>query len=108
MVNEEWRELFPVARVINGDQHHSNHRPIIIDTYGQQQNGQCGRQHGFRFEAAWLEEEGCKKVVEDVWGHAMNTTTESLFTIGTFTNGFEITGGDTYHRRPIPAGPPPS
>jgi acetylglutamate synthase len=86
VLNQEWRELLLLARVINGDQCHSNHRPIIIDTYGQQQNGQRGRQHSFRFEAAWLEEEGYKKVVEDVWGEAMNTTAESLFTAGTFTN----------------------
>jgi hypothetical protein len=26
-----------------------------------------------------------------------NTTTESLFTTGTFTNSFEITGDDMYH-----------
>ena len=35
-----------------------------------------------------------------------NTTTESLFTAGTFANGFEITGGDTYHRRLMTYGPP--
>ena len=29
----------------------------------------------------------------------MFTTTESQFTVGTFTNGFDIIGGDTYHRR---------
>ena len=27
------------------------------------------------------------------------TTTESLITVGTFTNSFETTGGDTCHRR---------
>jgi hypothetical protein len=37
-----------------------------------------------------------------------STTTESQFTAGTFTNGFEITDGDTYHRRLMTYGAPPS
>jgi hypothetical protein len=35
------------------------------------------------------------------------TTTESQFTARTFTNGFEITGGDMYHRRLMTYGAPP-
>jgi hypothetical protein len=35
------------------------------------------------------------------------TTTESQFIVGTFTNDFEITGSDTFHRRLITCGPPP-
>jgi len=34
--------------------------------------------------------------------------TESQFTIGTFTKGFEISDGDTYQHRLITYGPPPS
>ena len=33
------------------------------------------------------------------------TTTESEFTAGTFTNGFEIIGGDTYHCQLMSYGP---
>lgn len=39
VANKAWRELFPLARVLNGDQRHSDHRPIIIETCGQQHNG---------------------------------------------------------------------
>jgi hypothetical protein len=34
------------------------------------------------------------------------TNIESQFTAGTFTNGFEITGSDTYHRRLMTHGAP--
>ena len=31
VANTTWRCKFPLVRVINGDSHHSDHRPIIVD-----------------------------------------------------------------------------
>lgn len=32
VANSTWRARFPLARALNGDSRHSDHRPIILDT----------------------------------------------------------------------------
>lgn len=66
VANPEWQEMFPNVRVINGDPRHSDHRPVLIDT-GPVERRRVGGHAGFRFEAAWVEEEGCKEVVKGAW-----------------------------------------
>lgn len=68
MCNGEWRQMFPEARVINGDPRHSDHRPVIIHTCVDEEEQPLGRvQRSFRFEVAWLEEERCREIVKEVW-----------------------------------------
>lgn len=60
--------MFPAARVINGDPRHSDHRPVIIHTTVEddpQQHGGAGG--GFRFEAAWVDEERCREIIKEAW-----------------------------------------
>jgi hypothetical protein len=68
VANKGWCAHFPEFRVINGDPHHSDHRPIIIDLEDSS-NIAVGRRgpHPFRFEALWLEEENCKEVMRNAW-----------------------------------------
>lgn len=68
VANVEWRGLFPLVHVKNGDPYHSDHRPVIIDT-DSHRPWQRGHREGnsFRFEANWLQEEDCAKVVEESW-----------------------------------------
>lgn len=66
VANPEWQEMFPNVKVINGDPRHSDHRPLVIDTGPVVERRRVGGV-GFRFEAAWVEEEGCKQVVKDAW-----------------------------------------
>lgn len=59
---------YPFVRVKNGDTYHSDHRPVIIDT--EEELGERCRRGGdraFKFEAAWLQEEDCRRVVQEVW-----------------------------------------
>lgn len=67
----EWTARFSLYRVRNGEPRHSDHRPIIVDTETVlPRRGEQG-QHGFRFEASWVEEEQCAHVVGNAWRKAM-------------------------------------
>lgn len=58
--------------IINGDPQHSDHRPIIIDTHGAAERRRGATRNLMpRFEARWLEEEGCKEVVKEAWEKAV-------------------------------------
>uniref|UniRef100_A0A8R7QRC4 Reverse transcriptase domain-containing protein n=1 Tax=Triticum urartu TaxID=4572 RepID=A0A8R7QRC4_TRIUA len=63
-----WCCRFPAYRVTNGDPRHSDHRPVIVDTAGAARirHGSVQNQNP-RFEASWLEEEGCKEMVQNIW-----------------------------------------
>jgi hypothetical protein len=41
------------------------------------ENRGCG-QKCFRFEASWLQEEGCKQIIEEAWNHAFEDGTEEV------------------------------
>ena len=44
----------------------SDHLPLLVTVSEQQQhNRRCARQ--FRFENMWLEDDGCRRVVEECW-----------------------------------------
>jgi hypothetical protein len=68
VANGEWREKFPMVLVRNGDMYRSDHRPVIILTERSPEGRSGGGENGFKFEASWLKEEGCRRVVEDAWG----------------------------------------
>jgi hypothetical protein len=61
----EWRGIFPLVRVINGDPRNSDHRPIIVEC-GEKENSNSFviRYVSPKFEAKWLEEQGCWEKVQ--------------------------------------------
>jgi exonuclease III len=64
--SREWCARFPAYKVINGDQRHSDHRPITILVEGTQKLPRSGNgRNSFRFEAKWLEEEDCEAIVNN-------------------------------------------
>uniref|UniRef100_A0A8R7PKG3 Endonuclease/exonuclease/phosphatase domain-containing protein n=1 Tax=Triticum urartu TaxID=4572 RepID=A0A8R7PKG3_TRIUA len=68
VANANWRCLFPLHKIINGDPRHSDHRPVIAELNGQSKLMGDGKgPSGFRIEARWLQEEGCAEVVEGAW-----------------------------------------
>lgn len=72
VANEEWRYLFPLVRVINGDPHHSDHRPLIVECGERVPTIHGGsRDFSTKFEAKWFEEEDCFGRVEKVWNEAL-------------------------------------
>lgn len=64
--NASWCEAFPEYSVINGNPCHSDHQPIIVCTEGQGRVGRRG-ERGFRFEAWWLQEDGCSEEIQAAW-----------------------------------------
>ncbi|XP_045088915.1 uncharacterized protein [Aegilops tauschii subsp. strangulata] len=64
--NDRWREKFPDFTVVNGAPRHSDHRPVIVWTQGADRSWKGG-DRGFRFEARWLQEEGCEDVIREAW-----------------------------------------
>jgi exonuclease III len=67
VANSAWRCLFPLYKVINGDPRHSDHRPLITELNEQScflENRGSGEKC-FRFEASWLQEEGCEHIIEE-------------------------------------------
>lgn len=65
-VNMQWCEAVPDFSVMNGNPRHSDHRSVIICTEGGGRRVHSG-DRSFRFEAWWLQEEGCREVVKDAW-----------------------------------------
>lgn len=62
VANIEWRRIFPLVRVVDGDPRHSDHRPIIVDSGEREVPNLCSvnvRDISPKFEAKWLEEEDC-------------------------------------------------
>lgn len=72
MANNAWRVCFPLARVIHGEQRHSDHRPIIVDVEDRGLNEWRKPWEIMRkFEAKWLEEEECNAQVQEAWAAAV-------------------------------------
>jgi hypothetical protein len=66
VANGGWRMAFPLVSVKNGDPYHSDHRPVVVVTESIPRS--VGERRGFKFEASWIQEEGCRKVIEEAWG----------------------------------------
>lgn len=81
VATQEWCHRFSTFRVTNGDPYHSDHRPVRIDTEGAAAVRRYpARNPTPRFEASWLEEEGCKNIVQNAWN--LETQVEGRETTG--------------------------
>lgn len=74
VANVAWRSLFPLVEVINGDPRHLDHRPVMIrlDGGATPSDGAPPR-NNFKFEARWLQEDGCADLVQKAWLEAFDT-----------------------------------
>jgi hypothetical protein len=79
VANLEWQELFPNVRVINDDPRHLDHKHLLIDMGLLVERRNLGGGAGFRFEAAWVEEEGCKAVVKEAWERSGGRSQRPMF-----------------------------
>ena len=59
----EWLDKFPATKVIRLECGSFDHKPILIFLNGIPKN----TQKPWRFEHMWLEEEGCRDMVETTW-----------------------------------------
>ncbi|XP_021321426.1 uncharacterized protein LOC110437330 [Sorghum bicolor] len=68
VINDQWREMFPNAELVNGEYLKFDHRPLSVRTESLQGHYQvsCTK----RFEAKWLKEETVQEVVQTAWARA--------------------------------------
>ncbi|XP_019150537.1 PREDICTED: uncharacterized protein LOC109147329 [Ipomoea nil] len=66
LVTDGWQSMVLGAKVMNLRTRKSDHSTLFLGI--QDSAGSVGpRRRGFRFEMAWLHDEGCRNVVEQSW-----------------------------------------
>ncbi|XP_057249396.1 uncharacterized protein LOC130590838 [Beta vulgaris subsp. vulgaris] len=66
VATSDWLELFPQATVTHLLRYKSDHCPIVVRLSPRRKHQGAGRR-GFKFETAWLLEEGCERTVKEAW-----------------------------------------
>ena len=61
----EWMDMFPAFKVVHLESVSSNHKPLMIYLAGIPKK----INKLWRFEQMWMEEEGCREMVEDAWAY---------------------------------------
>lgn len=75
MVNDKSRLRFPAGRVNHLPHTMSNHCPLLINTDGESiHNGNSK----FKFEAWWLMEDTCEKIIKESWESGTGPVAEKL------------------------------
>lgn len=64
LANESWCKLFPNNAILHIRKTHSNHFPVLTCCYGLEEDNKA---RSFRFEKAWLVNEECKPLIENIW-----------------------------------------
>ncbi|XP_019186580.1 PREDICTED: uncharacterized protein LOC109181284 [Ipomoea nil] len=94
LVTEEWRSMVMGAKVMNLRTRKSDHSALFL---GIQDYTSLGpRRRGFRFEMAWLHDEGCRNVVEQSWQEGRGQGLQNCIQYC----GTRLTrwGGDRHHK----------
>ena len=68
--NASWNDLFPKARLKNGEMTKSDHLLLIVDMKVQNSHDSSGPNATKKFEARWLKEETVEEMVRVVWARA--------------------------------------
>ncbi|XP_019157949.1 PREDICTED: uncharacterized protein LOC109154672 [Ipomoea nil] len=95
LASNGWREIVHGARVINNLMRKSDHSALFLSVHGTFQNGGGGRR-GFRFEMAWIYDDGCRNVVEKSWEEGRSEGIQDC--IAHCGNRLSRWGGDRYHK----------
>ena len=61
----EWMDMFPASKVVHLESVSFNHKPLKIYLAGIPKR----INKPWRFEKMWMEDEGCREVVEDAWSY---------------------------------------
>ncbi|XP_019166969.1 PREDICTED: uncharacterized protein LOC109162741 [Ipomoea nil] len=95
LATQTWRELVADANVQNILTRKSDHSFLFLGILNLR--GRRGvLRRGFRFEMAWLHDEGCREVVEKSWGEGRSRGLQECVTLC----GDRLTrwGGDRFHK----------
>ncbi|KAF4359436.1 hypothetical protein F8388_001480 [Cannabis sativa] len=67
MEMDEWHNLYPSVRVLNGDLLHSDHRLVVASLENVIRLQRNDRKRCFRFETHWLKDDNCHDIVQRTW-----------------------------------------
>ncbi|XP_019158320.1 PREDICTED: uncharacterized protein LOC109155046 [Ipomoea nil] len=95
LATNDWCGIVPDARVSNVLTRTSDHSAIFLAIRDYGVRGGGGRKR-FRFEMAWLYDEGCRTMVAKSWEEGRNEGTQNC--IRHCGNRLAQWGGDHYHR----------
>ncbi|XP_019184779.1 PREDICTED: uncharacterized protein LOC109179736 [Ipomoea nil] len=95
LASNAWREIVPGARVSNNLMRKSDHSALFLSIHETVPNTRGGRR-GFRFEMAWVYDEGCRGVVERSWEEGRSEGIQDC--IAYCGNQLSKWGGDRYHK----------
>ncbi|XP_019189974.1 PREDICTED: uncharacterized protein LOC109184427 [Ipomoea nil] len=94
-IEESWREKVPDASVQNILTRKSDHSALFLGILNLRER-RGGLKRGFRFEMAWLHDEGCREVVEKSWNEGGGRNLQEC--ISYCGNRLARWGGDQFHK----------
>ncbi|XP_019179715.1 PREDICTED: uncharacterized protein LOC109174928 [Ipomoea nil] len=95
LVTDEWHNMVARARVTNLRIRKSDHSALFLGIHESLGKSGAGKR-GFRFEMAWLYDEGCRGVVEQSWQEGRGQGLQSC--IEYCSDRLTRWGGDRYHK----------
>ncbi|XP_019188355.1 PREDICTED: uncharacterized protein LOC109182660 [Ipomoea nil] len=95
LVTQEWREVVRDASVLNILTRRSDHSALFLGILNLRERAGGGRR-GFRFEMAWLHDEGCRGVVERTWTEGRDRGLQACTEL--CGNRLSRWGGDWFHK----------
>ncbi|XP_019166706.1 PREDICTED: uncharacterized protein LOC109162458 [Ipomoea nil] len=95
LANQSWRENVPDASVQNILTRKSDHSVLFLGILNlREMTG--GLKRGFRFEMAWLHDEGCRDVVEKAWNEGEGRGLQECISL--CGNRLTRWGGERFHK----------
>ncbi|XP_019176335.1 PREDICTED: uncharacterized protein LOC109171734 [Ipomoea nil] len=95
LVTQEWRDVVREATVLNILTRRSDHSALFLGILNLRERTGGGRR-GFRFEMAWLHDEGCRGVVETTWTEGRDRGLQARIEL--CGNKLLRWGGDRFHK----------
>ncbi|XP_019166914.1 PREDICTED: uncharacterized protein LOC109162685 [Ipomoea nil] len=96
LATNTWRDSVPGARVTNILTRRSDHSFLFLGIHDPVGRGRTRRKQ-FRFEMAWVYNEGCRAVVEESWNEKRHDGLHEC--IAYCGKGLSRWGGDRYHKK---------
>ncbi|XP_019157741.1 PREDICTED: uncharacterized protein LOC109154396 [Ipomoea nil] len=95
LVTQEWREVVRDASVLNILTRRSDHSALFLGILNPRER-RNGMRRRFRFEMAWLHDEGCRGVVERTWAEGRNKGLQGCIQL--CGDRLSRWGGDRFHK----------
>ncbi|XP_019192477.1 PREDICTED: uncharacterized protein LOC109186787 [Ipomoea nil] len=95
LTSQSWRDIVPDASVQNILTRKSDHSALFLGILNLRER-MGGLRRGFRFEMAWLHDEGCRDVVEKAWDEGAGRGLQECISI--CGNRLSRWGGERFHK----------